>query len=104
MKKRASRRIAPSSGYIGAGNKTAVFSRKARKPFEQVADIYKEKVKDNGKNTEDYRKAFKSLSEDEKRRIKFEVIKERKRQDRRRIVIALLIAGISLSVLFLVIY
>ena len=62
MKKRALEELLLVLKLYRCWETNCCFLAKARKPFEQVADIYKEKVKDNGKNTKDYRKAFTSLS------------------------------------------
>lgn len=48
MKNKTSRRISASSAYIGAGNKTSAFSRKARKAFENVPDVYKNTLRKGG--------------------------------------------------------
>lgn len=41
MKKKTSRRIAASSAYIGAGNKTSSFSQRPAKAFGRIPEAYK---------------------------------------------------------------
>ena len=85
MKNRTSRRIAPSSAYIGSGNKTEVFSRKARKPFSYLADIYREELKNRGGNN--YRMAFKHLTSEEKQEVRKQILERRKKEDLKKIIL-----------------
>lgn len=99
MSNRNSRRIQNSSAYMGAGNRASVFNQKARKPFEEVADIYKKEIQKKGdKNS---RAIFKELSVLEKQIIKTRI----KKQERKKKIqsVYILIASIILGVIGLLI-
>ena len=89
MKNRTSRRIAPSSAYIGAGNKTSSFTHKPKKAFGTIADVYRRELRRKG--TLDYRKTFKRLSEAEKLAIKNRIIVKRRKQDWIKFTIAIIL-------------
>jgi hypothetical protein len=85
MAKRKSRRIAPSSAYIGSGNRTSTFSQTPKKAFESVAYLYKGELKKDDKD--DYRKAFKKLSDLEKAQIRQKIIQQKKAETIRKVVV-----------------
>ena len=96
MKDRRSRRIPPSSAYIGAGNKTSVFSRKARKPFQEMADIYKKEAR-KLKGNED-KNIFKQLSIEDKKLIRDRILRKKKNDERKFYFILLLSVLITIFV------
>ncbi|MEQ8908591.1 MAG: hypothetical protein RIC95_05335 [Vicingaceae bacterium] len=49
MSNRKSRRVPNSSAYMGSGNKTSAFNQKPRKPFQEVAEVYKKAIQKNRK-------------------------------------------------------
>ncbi len=88
MRNKKSRRIAPSSAYIGSGNKTSVFSRKARKPFQDMAEIYKnEAIKIKGNHE---KKLFEKLSEEDKKLIRERIIRNKIKEKWRFLVILII--------------
>ena len=87
MSDRTSRRIPASSAYIGAGNMTSVFSQKPKKPFEQLASIYKEEL---GKHGGDHKSVFAKLSEGEKKAIRERIRKQQKKRGKQRFVAILI--------------
>lgn len=74
---RSSRRIAPSSGYIGAGNKTEAFSRPSRVPFAKIRARY---LRESGRLTGRDKHFAAALSEEEKQRIRKRIISYYQRQ------------------------
>lgn len=44
MRKNKGRRMNPSSGYIGSGNKTNFFTNRPRAPFSKMKQIYGEEL------------------------------------------------------------
>ncbi|MEX2380179.1 MAG: hypothetical protein WD530_05515 [Vicingaceae bacterium] len=102
MTKRTSRRISPSSAYIGAGNKTSIFSRKARKPFEDISDIYKQAIKKD--SDQDYRESFRKLTEEEKIAIKQKIRKQNIKTNQKLFFAIILTVLFSVALLYLLIF
>jgi len=72
--------MSPGVGYIGSGNKTSVFTRKPKIPFEKMKDIYGNELERLKSEKSDRKKSFKELTEREKleirKRIKIQIRKE----------------------------
>ena len=58
--------MSPGVGYIGAGNKTSVFARKPKIPFEKIKDIYGNELERLKSKKSDQKISFKKLTEKEK--------------------------------------
>ena len=89
MKKRPSRRIAPSSAYIGAGNRTSSFTHKPRRAFGVVAQLYRDELPQ--RSSQDYRGVFKTLSGADKKKIRMRILEKKRKQDTIKIMIAILL-------------
>ena len=80
MKRENRRRMSLGVGYIGSGNKTSVFTRKNKVPFDKIKSIYGDEMErlKPGKTTQN--KSFKKLTESEKlkirKRVKAQIQKE----------------------------
>lgn len=102
MTKKTSRRISPSSAYIGAGNKTSVFSRNARKPFEDLSDVYKQAIKKG--TDQNYRESFRKLTDEEKIAIKQKIREQSKKTNRKLFIVTILTVLSSGILIFCLIY
>jgi len=84
MRQSRTRRISPGFGYIGSGNKTSIFTRRAKPPFSKVKAIYGEELERLKLEKVDQKLSFKELTKEEKlrirSRIKAELLSERKKQ------------------------
>ena len=91
MKRENRRRMSPGVGYIGAGNKTSVFTRRNKIPFDKIKSIYGNEMERLNTEKKLQNKPFKRLSESEKLEIR-KRIKAQIQKDQTRILIIVIIA------------
>ena len=96
MARRTSRRMKPSSGYIGSGNRTEVFTRKPRKPFQDVPNIFKNKVSDNSNSKINSKQTSSDISETERKAYAVRIIHERRKDFIRNLMIFITIVLLGL--------
>lgn len=100
MTKTRGRRMKPSSGYIGSGNKTSVFTRRSTPPFSKIKEVY-------GDQFQQLRKAgslpTQELDEEQrlnlKRKVRASIIANRKKR-MLAIALSILILSILMSIMF----
>ena len=83
--------MSPGVGYIGAGNKTSVFTRRNKIPFDKIKSIYGNEMERLNTEKKLQNKPFKRLSESEKLEIR-KRIKAQIQKDQTRILIIVIIA------------
>ena len=93
MGHRKSRRITPASAYIGAGNRTSVFTRKSRRPFQDLHEVYLKEAK-NLKESRD-EAIYAKLTDHEK-----QIIRKRIKNNEVRLFVIKLSFSILLTLLF----
>jgi hypothetical protein len=102
MKRDNRRRMSPGVGYIGAGNKTSVFTRKPKIPFKRMKDIYGNELERLKSGKSDRKKSFKKLTEREKleirKRIKIQIRKEQNKNILIGIIAIIITLGLFYSV------
>ena len=105
MRRNRRRRMSPGLGYIGSGNKTSVFTRKSKLPFEKVKEIYGEELERLNSEKNKQNLSFKKLTEKEKleirERIRGKVIKERRKELIIGIIVFLMALGIFILTRYL---
>ena len=102
MKRENRRRMSPGVGYIGSGNKTAVFSRKSNIPFEKIKTIYgdemerlkSEKLIDN--------KPFKKLSKTDRLKIKKRIKNQIRKEQYKNLILAIIVIIIVSGALYFI--
>lgn len=87
MPHRKSRRMSASSAYIGAGNNTSDFNKKARKPWDKLPERFLDKSKSKQQLKQ------KEFSEADPKALKERLVQEQK-EARKKVVIRLGIAFI----------
>ena len=107
MKRENRRRMSPGVGYIGSGNKTSVFTRKPKIPFEKIKDIYGSELERLKSEKVDQKISFKKLTEKEKleirKRIKTQIRKEQNRNLITGIIAIIITLGLFYSIWFFLI-
>ncbi len=102
MKKGQRRRMNLTLGYIGAGNKTSLFTRKPKLPFRKIKEIYGEELEHFTANTINPENKQTPLSVEDIKKIRDNVKKQLKREQKKN-SIALLIALFVILVIIIVI-
>lgn len=100
MRQNRGRRMNPSSGYIGSGNKTSVFTRRSKSPFSKVKEIYGDELERLKSEKQKSNLSFKKLTEKEKLEIK-ERVKGQVKKERKRELITLLVTFLIALVIFI---
>jgi hypothetical protein len=88
---------------MGSGNKTSVFNQKARKPFQELADIYKQQTGQEPKAD------FRKLSKEDKQKIKQKIRDQQAKETKQRYLALvfsfvggiLLLAAIAITIRYL---
>ena len=99
MRRNRRPRMSPGVGYIGSGNRTSVFTRRSKLPYEKIKEIYGEELERLNSKKIERNFSFKKLTEKEKleirERVRGQVIKEQRKE---------LIIGIITFLIALVIF
>ncbi|QOD61713.1 hypothetical protein H9I45_04485 [Polaribacter haliotis] len=99
MRENRVRRMSPSVGYIGFGNKTDAFSKSSKTPFSKIKQIYGDELEKINSVRKIGNLSFNEISKLEKenirKKIKSEIRKSRIRN--------LFLFGVSILVVFLII-
>ena len=106
MRPSRTRRKSPGFEYIGAGNKTSVFTSRPKSPFSKIKSIYGEELNRLNLKKAKQKLSFKVLTEKEKdeirKRVKAELIADQKRQAIAGTILLLIVLTIFIVIRFLV--
>ena len=100
MKRENRRRMSPGVGYIGAGNKTSVFTRKPKNSFEKIKDIYGNELERLKSGNSDQKKSFKDLTEKEKLKIRKRIKTQFRKEQNRNLIIGIVSIIITLGLFY----
>ena len=94
MNRKNRRRISPGVGYIGAGNRTSVFTRKQKVPFEKIKAIYGDEMERLHSEKLMQNKSFKKLTERDKLEIKSRIKTQLRRAQKKNILVVIIVLSI----------
>ena len=100
MKRENRRRMSPGVGYIGAGNKTSVFTRKPKTSFEKIKDYYGNELERLKSGNSDQKKSFKDLTEKEKLKIRKRIKTQFRKEQNRNLIIGIVSIIITLGLFY----
>jgi len=101
MRRNRRPRMSPGIGYIGSGNKTSVFTRRPKLPFEKIKEIYGEELEKLNSKKIKGNLSFKKLTEKEKREIRERVKGQLKKQQRKEGIIGIIVFLIACGIFIL---
>jgi len=94
--------MSPGVGYIGAGNKTTVFSRKSNIPFKKIKAIYGDEMERLKSERLIDNKPFKKLSETNRLKIKKRIKNQIRKEQYKNLIVAIIVIIIVLGVLYFI--
>lgn len=97
MPHRKSRRMPASSGYIGAGNRSSEINKKARRPLQDLPEVYR------GKTTKRRSKDSEEFGKEERERLRARLQATWKEEGRKRLWIIFISLSFGLLLLTLLI-
>ena len=94
-------RMSLGFGYIGSGNKTSVFTRRPKLPFEKIKEIYGEELEKLNLKKNKQNLSFKKLTIKEKLEIRERVKGQLKKQQRKEGIMGIIVFLIAIGIFIL---
>ena len=104
MRKSRLRRMNPSSGYIGSGNKTNFFTNRPRTPFSRMKQIYGEELERFELLHSPHEANFDELLIQKKQEIRKKIKEEIVREKTRSILIVISVSAFVIILIILINY
>ena len=92
----------PGVGYIGSGNKTSVFTRKNKLPFDKIKSIYGNEMERLKTEKTLQNKPFKRLSESEKLAIRKRIKAQIQKEQTRNLILVIIAIFFILGIIYLI--